>query len=253
MSNKIMSVSIASSFLCAAALMLAASSAAAQRPSSGQGDPQRPPPQDAPPPPPTRPQTPPPPPPQDARAQQQREANARAQQQQEANARAQQQEAQRIEKARQEQAAQDQARIARARQAQETAAADPKYRDVIGRLMAAERVHREQLARINRLKQIAQRQGQNDRVSDLDRLLVGSNKNFERALEAAKPELPEPQFSNTVAMLEQGRRREVRQMMGADAGPVKLERVPSGGAVQAPERVPTPQRQKAPEPSQPPR
>jgi flagellar biosynthesis GTPase FlhF len=244
MSNNTRPISIAASFFFATALILGASPVMAQRPASGQGEPQRPPP--APPPPATRPQTPPPPPP-DTR----REENARAQQQREANARAQQQQdQQRAEKARQEQAARDQARIARARQ--ESTSADPKYRDTIGRLIAAERVHRQQLASINRLKQIAQRQEQTERIRELDHLLQGSNSNFERQLSAAKAELPEDQYNNTVKMLEQGRRREVKQMMGQSGDSPGTGRTPPADGTRPVERTPVPSRQKPQEPTRPP-
>jgi flagellar biosynthesis GTPase FlhF len=256
--------SIRVSLLCATALMIAGAPVIAQRP-TGQ-DTQRPAQDAPPPPPPTRPQTPPPappPPPQDARAQQQREQAARDQQQREQNARAQQQQEQqrqdqqRIEKARQEQNTRDQERIAKARQ--DAANADPKTRDTINRLIAAEHVHREQLARINRLKFIAERQGQKERLGDLDRLLAESNTNFDHKLQAAKTEIPEPQYTSTVQMLESGRRREVRSMIGSTGGtggdsggqPVdagKVQRAPP--AQPAPQRTPPPERPK--DSSQPP-
>lgn len=260
-------MSLITSVLCATAMSLGASPVIAQRP--GQGDPrpaQEPPPA----PPPSRPQPPPPPPPsrdqQDARAEQerQREANARAQQQREqeeqqraANARAQQeqqrvenarkqQEQQRVENARQQQ---EQERVAKARQqaaAASAASATPANRQIIGELVAAERVHREQLARINRLKQLAQRQGQKDRVGELDRLLDQSNSKFDAQLGRAKGKLTEPEYTNTVAMLEQGRRREVRQMMGgagetnggATPANVTRQRAPEGAREAAPSQPP---------------
>jgi flagellar biosynthesis GTPase FlhF len=245
--------------LSAAALFAGAHPATAQRP-GGQAEPQRPPP--APAPAPTRPEPPPAPPPtreqETAAQQQQREANARAQQQElqqrEANARAQQQqEQQRIENARQEQQARDQERIANARkEAAPTRDPDPKYRSTVERLFAAEHVHREQLARINRLKQIAERQRQEQRIGDLNDLLLRSNRNFDQQLAAAKTELPEPEYNNVVAMLEQGRRREVRSMMagggGGDEGSA-AQRVPTSATQRAPTAPARPANPPAPAPA----
>jgi hypothetical protein len=221
-------ISLITSASVAAALWIGASPAMAQRPAQ-----EAPPP----PPPPARPQNPtppPPPPPQTSRDQQQREANARAQQQEQLRA---QQEQQRIENARQQQEQkrienardqQERERIEKARQKdtqeriekarQTAAAASADHREIIGQLIGAERQHREQLARINRLKELAKRQGQNDRIGELDRLLLSSNSNFESKLSSAKTKLTQPEYNNTVAMLEQGRRREVRQMMGMNTG-----------------------------------
>ena len=210
-------ISVGAGLACAAVLALASSSVFAQRP-SGQ-DPQRPPP--PPPPPqqqPQRPQPappPPPPPPQDTT----REQEARAKQQQEQ---------QRAEAARQEQNARDQKRIENARAEQqreqerianarkEATADDAKTQDIIARLTAAERVHRDQLARINRLKQLALRQGQQDRIAELDGLLQRSNAAFDTELNSAKRQLPPPEFARVQTMLEQGRRSDVKEKIGGE-------------------------------------
>ena len=88
----------------------------------------------------------------------------------------------------------------------------------ISQLIAAEHVHRDQLARINRLKQIAERQGRRDRVGELDQLLINANTNFDSTLQRAKGKLTDAEYTNTVAMLEQGRRREVQSLMGGGGG-----------------------------------
>jgi flagellar biosynthesis GTPase FlhF len=251
--------SLITSALCVAAMALIASPSTAQRPA--QGEPARP--QETPPaPPPSRPQPPPTPPPsrdqqteqqrqqaeqQRQREEQQRVENARAQQEQQraANARA-QQEQQRIENARQQQ---EQERTARARQNASTtaAAATPANREIISQLIGAEHLHRDQLARINRLKQLAQRQNQSDRVRELDRLLDQSNSTFQSHLDRAKGKLSEPEYTNTVAMLEQGRRREVRSLMG---GGGEASTTPANTTRQA---TPAPEHSRQPAPSQPPR
>jgi len=257
------------SVACIGALMLAGAPILAQRPA--QGEPQRPaqePP--APPPPPAaRPQQPPPPPPSDpnARAQQeqQRIERARAQQEQQRieNARA-QQEQQRVENARAQQeqqrvenarAQQEQKRIENARQQQEServararqsaaaasaASATPANREIISQLIAAEHVHRDQLARINRLKQIAERQGRRDRVGELDQLLINANTNFDSTLQRAKGKLTDAEYTNTVAMLEQGRRREVQSLMGGGGGAEPADATRERAS--APSRTATPTR-----------
>ena len=243
---------------CVTALMLAGSPVVAQRPP--QNEPQRPAQEPPPTPPPaSRPQTPPPPPPSDpnARAQQeqQRIEHARAQKEQERveNARA-QQEQQRVENARAEQ---EQKRIENARQKQEeertaharqnaaaasAASATPANREIISQLVAAEHAHRDQLARINRLKQIAEKQGRRDRVSELDRLLDNSNSNFDSKLKRAKGKLTEPEYTNTVAMLEQGRRREVTGLMGGAGGTQPADATRERAPASAPSRTETPAR-----------
>jgi len=256
-------MSLITSALCVAAMALIASPSTAQRPA--QSDPARP--QETPPaPPPSRPQPPPTPPPsreqqqaeqqrqheeqqrvENARAQQeqQRVENARAQQEQQraANARA-QQEQQRVENARQQQE-QERAAHAREKASASAAAATPANREIINQLIGAEHVHRDQLARINRLKELAQRQKQPELVNELDRLLDQSNSTFQSHLDRAKGKLSEPEYTNTVAMLEQGRRREVRALMGggeASPAPANTTR----------QTAPAPEHARQPAPSQPP-
>jgi hypothetical protein len=245
MSKNYSVISIAAGLACAALLSFASSSAWAQRP-TGQGDPQRPPQQPPPPPPPQqpppqpqRPQPPPPPPPQDTT----REQEARAHQQQEQ---------QRIENARQEQNARDAKRIENVREQQReqerianarkdaTATDDAKNQEIIARLTAAERMHRDQLARINRLKQLALRQGQQDRIAELDGLLQRSNAAFDTELARAKGQLPPPEFARVQTMLEQGRRHDVKRRIGEE--PAQRQRTAPADATRG--TPPAPQRPK---------
>ena len=55
----------------------------------------------------------------------------------------------------------------------------------------AERIHREQLARLNLLKHVAEQLGQSERTGEIDLLLLGSNSNFASNLRLARSELPE--------------------------------------------------------------
>jgi hypothetical protein len=96
---------------------------------------------------------------------------------------------------------------------------DPANRAAVDRLIAAERTHREQLARINRLKEIAERKGQRERVTELDRLLARSNTSFDGKLKTAQAELPAPAYASTIQMLQQGRRSGVKEMMGGAGQP----------------------------------
>jgi hypothetical protein len=78
------------------------------------------------------------------------------------------------------------------------------------KLVLEERKHRQRLAQIWRLREIA---GQSERIGQLDELLAKENQRFHRWLEQGRAVMGDRQFEALMSKLEQGRRQSVKHMI----------------------------------------
>jgi len=136
-----------------------------------------------------------------AQDQAQREERARQEAEREAKAKEQREQAERERTKKARERAKDNEAVP-----EPAAAPNPAMRETARNLYALERVHRERLARIERLMQLFREKGDQDKLLQLEQLRAKENKRYDRFLERYKAEMG-PAYDQVAGTLNSGKAR----------------------------------------------